>query len=144
MRDALLLRGSSETLDDVTTNQHRACVFRSCRNKVPFYDELKRFFLGVFPCKSILKCYNVMFSIDINVFYRSIFRSFDEAAECWSNCAKAENMYSSAISGSLLGTKINITDLWKPKPILFFNSALHIIVIQVKMCVSRKYKAVFR
>ena len=130
-------------LDDVTTNQHRACVFRLRRNKVPFYDELKRVFLGVFPGKSILKYYYILFSIDINVFYRSIFRTFDEAAECWSNCAKAENMYSSAISGSLFGTKINITDLWKPKPILFFNSALHIIVIQVKMCVSRRYKAVF-
>ena len=131
-------------LDDVTTNHHRACVFRSRHNKVPFYDELKRFFLGVFPGKSILKCYNVMFSIDINVFYRLIFRSFDEASECWSNCAKAENMYSSTISGSLFGTKINITDLWKPKLILFFISALHIIAVQVKMCVSRKYKAVFR
>ena len=29
------------------------------------------------------------------------------------------------------------------KPTLFSNGALHIIVIQVKMCVSRKYKAVF-
>ena len=52
-----------------------------------------------------------MFSMDINVFHRPVFRIVQEGEECTSNSAKTENMYSSAVSGSLFGTKINITHI---------------------------------